>query len=65
MTALLWLLPLALVLGAVFVVLFVIAARDGQFDDLDDAPLRMLQDDSAQPKHDGGAGRPAPPREVR
>jgi len=57
--ALLWLLPLALALGGVFAALFVLAARDGQFDDLDDAPLRMLQDDG--PKHHWGAGRPAPP----
>lgn len=34
----------ALFLGAVFVALFAAAARAGQFDDLDDAPERMLRD---------------------
>jgi cbb3-type cytochrome oxidase maturation protein len=39
-----FLLPIALILGAVFAALFVKAARDGQFDDLDDPPERMLHD---------------------
>ncbi|HUF36824.1 MAG TPA: cbb3-type cytochrome oxidase assembly protein, partial [Gemmatimonadales bacterium] len=34
----------ALVLGGVFTVLLVVAARRGQFDDLDDPPERMLRD---------------------
>lgn len=38
------LLPVALGLGAVFAVLFVGAARQGQFDDLDDPPQRILKD---------------------
>lgn len=45
MNALLWLLPLAVVLGAVFLILFLAAVRDGQFDDLDDPPRRILRDD--------------------
>lgn len=45
MDILLILVPIALVLGGVFVLLFVGAARGGQFDDLDDPPVRMLQDD--------------------
>jgi cbb3-type cytochrome oxidase maturation protein len=45
MDILLILLPLSLVLAALFVWLFVRAARSGQFEDLDDAPLRMLHDD--------------------
>lgn len=44
MNALLFLLPLAILLGAVFAVLFVVAVKDGQFDDLDDPPERMLHD---------------------
>ena len=44
MNAILILLPIALLLGGVFAVLFVRAARDGQFDDLDDPPQRMLRD---------------------
>jgi cbb3-type cytochrome oxidase maturation protein len=40
----LFLLPIALLLGAVFAVLFVVAVRRGQFDDLDDPPERILHD---------------------
>lgn len=45
MSALYFLLPIALALGALFVALFVWAVGRGQFDDLDDAPERMLHDD--------------------
>lgn len=38
------LLPVAVAMGGVFVVLFLRAAKDGQFDDLDDPPERMLRD---------------------
>lgn len=44
MDILIVMLPLAVLLGAVFAYLFVIAARDGQFDDLDDPPERILHD---------------------
>lgn len=44
MNAVLFLLPIALLLGAIFVVLFVFAVRSGQFDDLDDPPERILHD---------------------
>lgn len=44
MDAIILLLPLALLLGGSFAFLFLKAARDGQFDDLDDPPRRMLQD---------------------
>jgi cbb3-type cytochrome oxidase maturation protein len=44
MNALLFLIPLAVLLGGVFAALFVIAAARGQFDDLDDAPERILHD---------------------
>jgi cbb3-type cytochrome oxidase maturation protein len=40
----LFLLPIAVLLGAVFLVIFIVAARAGQFDDLDDPPERMLKD---------------------
>jgi cbb3-type cytochrome oxidase maturation protein len=43
--ALIFLLPVVLGLGLVFAWLFVLAAKDGQFDDLDDPPERMLRDD--------------------
>ena len=45
MNSILFLLPVAVLLGAVFLVLFIAAARSGQFDDLDDPPERMLEDD--------------------
>lgn len=44
MNAIAFLLPIALVLGGVFALLFVIAAARGQFDDLDDPPERILHD---------------------
>lgn len=44
MGGILILLPLALVLGGVFLALFVAAARRGQFDDLDDPPQRMMRE---------------------
>jgi len=44
MNAVLFLLPIAVFLGAVFLVLFVVAVRTGQFDDLDDPPERILKD---------------------
>ncbi len=44
MNAVLFLLPIAVLLGAVFAVLFVMAVRSGQFDDLDDPPERILKD---------------------
>lgn len=39
------LIPVALLLGSVFLGLFLLAARGGQFEDLDDPALRVLQDD--------------------
>jgi cbb3-type cytochrome oxidase maturation protein len=42
--AILFLLPIALILGAVFAGLFIYAVRSGQFDDLDDPPRRILKD---------------------
>ena len=44
MNAIFLLLPTAVGLGAVFAALFFRAAKDGQFDDLDDPPERMLRD---------------------
>lgn len=44
MDGILLLLPLALALGAIFLVLFLRATSQGQFDDLDDPPQRMLRD---------------------
>lgn len=44
MDAVIFLLPLAVLLGGVFAWLFLKAVKDGQFDDLDDPPKRMLKD---------------------
>ncbi len=45
MPALLFLLPITMGLAGLFVWLFLRAARDGQFEDLDDPPERMLHDE--------------------
>lgn len=45
MQALIILVPVVLGLMVVFAVGFMLAARSGQFDDLDDPPKRMLKDD--------------------
>ncbi len=45
MRAVLLLLPIVLALGGTFAWLFFKAVRDGQFDDLDDPPERMLHDE--------------------
>jgi cbb3-type cytochrome oxidase maturation protein len=44
MNAVFFLLPLAILLGAFFAVLFIWAAKHEQFDDLDDPPERILHD---------------------
>lgn len=45
MTAIVFLLPIAVGMATVFLVLFLRAVRDGQFDDLDDPAERILHDD--------------------
>lgn len=45
MNAVVFLVPVALALAGIFLFLFLRAVRDGQFDDLDDPPRRILQDD--------------------
>jgi len=44
MDAIFFLLPIAVGLGAIFAVLFVLAVKRGQFEDLDDPPKRILKD---------------------
>ncbi len=53
MDVIFFLLPVALGLGLGAVVAFRWAVRDGQFDDLDTPPLRILTDD-AQARTVGG-----------
>jgi cbb3-type cytochrome oxidase maturation protein len=45
MNGLVFLIPAALILGAVGLIAFLWALRSGQFDDLDGAAVRVLQDD--------------------
>jgi cbb3-type cytochrome oxidase maturation protein len=49
MFALLWLLPLTLSLAAGGLALFIWCVRSGQFEDLDGAAWRILQDDPPRP----------------
>jgi cbb3-type cytochrome oxidase maturation protein len=50
MTGLLYLIPLALLLGFAGLVAFLWALRSGQFDDLDGAAGRILFDEDADPQ---------------
>lgn len=56
MTALAWLIPAALFLGLLGLAAFLWALRDGQFDDLDGAAWRILDD--ADPKDAKAAEKP-------
>ena len=49
MSALAWLIPCALVLGLLGLMAFLWALNSGQFDDLDGAGWRAIQDDSDEP----------------
>lgn len=49
MTALAWLIPCALVLGFLGLVAFLWALNSGQFEDLDGAGWRAIQDDGDAP----------------
>lgn len=49
MNALLYLIPIALLLGAIGLAAFLWALRSGQFDDLDGAAERILFDDDEEP----------------
>jgi cbb3-type cytochrome oxidase maturation protein len=47
-TVLLYLVPAALSLGAIGLCAFLWSLRSGQYDDLDGAALRVLQDDDVE-----------------
>jgi cbb3-type cytochrome oxidase maturation protein len=49
MMALAWLIPCALVLGLLGLVAFLWALNSGQFEDLDGAGWRAIQDDDDKP----------------
>jgi len=55
MTALAWLVPVALLLGALGLAAFLWALRSGQFEDLEGAAYRALEDDP--PEDEDHAGR--------
>ena len=50
MSILTLLIPLGLILLAVFVGAFIWAARSGQFDDLDSPAISVLLDDDSKPR---------------
>lgn len=49
MYALIWLLPVTLLLGGGGLMLFLWCVRSGQFEDLEGAAWRILQDDPPRP----------------
>ena len=51
MTVLLILIPVALLLGAMGLTAFLWALRTGQFDDLDGAAVRILEDEDLSPEN--------------
>lgn len=53
MTALAWLIPAALALGALGLVAFLWSLNAGQFDDLEGASWRALEDDNTPPAKRG------------
>lgn len=55
MTALAWLIPCALVLGLIGLAAFMWALRSNQFDDLEGAAWRAIQD-SPEPQNDKQSG---------
>ena len=49
MTVLIYLIPLALLLGLLWLVMFLWSLHSGQYDDLDGAALRVLDDSDIEP----------------
>jgi cbb3-type cytochrome oxidase maturation protein len=50
MTGLLYLIPVALFMGAIGLAAFIWSLKSGQYDDLEGASWRILQDDDDKPK---------------
>ncbi len=50
MSGILYLIPIALLLGLIGLVAFLWALKSGQYDDLDGAAQRILFDDEDEPK---------------
>jgi len=58
------LLPLALLIAAIAVGLFIWAARTGQFDDLETPAVRILFDDEAPRRREASDGSTQAPRPI-
>lgn len=61
MNALIWLIPIALLLGAAALGAFMWSARSGQFEDLDGAAERIFLDSEDRPLDDRSDGSPREP----
>jgi cbb3-type cytochrome oxidase maturation protein len=59
MTALAWLIPAALFLGGLGLGAFLWALRSGQFEDLEGASYRALDDDPPEPPASKRSSKPA------
>jgi cbb3-type cytochrome oxidase maturation protein len=59
MTVLIYLIPLALLLGLLWLVMFLWSLNTGQYEDLDGAALRVLDDSDIEPAK---GRRPAAPK---
>ncbi len=57
MSGLLFLIPVAIVLGLAALAAFLWALRAGQYDDLEGAAHRILQDDAPMPDEPAGSRR--------
>jgi cbb3-type cytochrome oxidase maturation protein len=55
MSALAWLMPVALSLGLIGLAGFLWSLKSGQFDDLEGAAYRILEDDGDRPEGQGQA----------
>ncbi len=62
MTALVWLVPVALLLGGLGLAAFLWSLRTGQYDDLEGAGWRALDDEGAAANPDGKRLADAPPK---
>jgi len=52
MNILFFLIPASLLLGGIFLVLFLKAVKNGQFDDLETPAVRVLHEEGEENKHD-------------
>jgi len=60
MSVLIWMIPVAIAMGALGLAGFLWSLRSGQYDDMDGAAQRMLMDDDAPlPSRKPGTGRDA------